>query len=88
MTFVTDIDEFGTHLCFKKNTTMTKNMSKTDGFIRIVVALVIGVLWYTGTIHGILMTILSIVAIIFIVTGFINFCPLYAVFKIRTRGKS
>ncbi len=67
---------------------MTKNMSKTDGVIRIMVALIIVALWYMGIIGGILLTILSILAVIFIITGFINFCPLYAAFKIRTRGKS
>ena len=64
---------------------MVKNMSRTDGIIRIIVALVIVALWYTGMIGGLLLTILAIVAGIFIVTGFINFCPLYAVLKIRTR---
>ena len=67
---------------------MTKNMSKTDGIIRIIVALAIVALWYTGIISGLLLTILGIVAVIFLLTGFINFCPLYAVFKIRTRKSS
>lgn len=60
-------------------------MSKSDGIIRLVVALAIVVLWYLGIVGGLLLTILSIVAIIFIVTGFINFCPLYAALGIRTR---
>ncbi|NQZ77390.1 MAG: DUF2892 domain-containing protein [Ekhidna sp.] len=64
---------------------MTKNMSKTDGIVRIIVALAIAVLWYTGAVGGTLLTVLGIVAVIFIVTGFINFCPLYAVLRIRTR---
>ena len=69
-------------------TTMTKNMSKTDGIIRIIVALAIAVLWYAGIVSGVLLTILGIVAVIFIITGFINFCPLYTVLGIRTRRKS
>lgn len=67
---------------------MNKNMSKTDGIIRIIVAVTIGVLWYTGTVSGTLLIILGVVAAIFIVTGFINFCPLYSVFGFRTRKKS
>ncbi|MEL7003566.1 MAG: DUF2892 domain-containing protein [Bacteroidota bacterium] len=67
---------------------MTKNMSKADGIIRIIVALVIATLWYTGTVSGILLIILGVVGAIFIITGFINFCPLYAVLGIRTRPKS
>lgn len=64
---------------------MTKNMSKTDGTIRIIVALTILALWYFGLVSGVLLTVLAIVAGIFIVTGFINFCPLYAALRIRTR---
>ena len=63
---------------------MIKNMSKTDGIIRIIVALVIAGLGYFNIIGGIWLIILGIVAVIFIATGFISFCPLYAMFKIRT----
>jgi uncharacterized membrane protein YkgB len=64
---------------------MEKNMSKTDGIIRLIVAVAIIALWYFGVVGGILLTVLSIVAVIFIITGFINFCPLYAALGIRTR---
>ncbi len=62
-------------------------MSKTDGVIRIVVALTIVALWYFQVVSGTLLGVLGIVAAIFIVTGFINYCPLYSVFRIRTRKK-
>lgn len=64
---------------------MKKNMSKADGIIRLIVAVTIIALWYFNVIGGLWLTILSIVAVIFIVTGFINFCPLYSVLGIRTR---
>ncbi len=64
---------------------MKKNMSKADGIIRLIIAVTIIALWYFGVIGGVLLTILSIVAVIFIVTGFVNFCPLYAALRIRTR---
>ncbi|MDW3195520.1 MAG: DUF2892 domain-containing protein [Cytophagales bacterium] len=64
---------------------MKKNMSKTDGIIRLIVAAAIIALWYFGVVGGVLLTVLSIVAVIFIITGFINFCPLYAALRIRTR---
>lgn len=60
-------------------------MSKTDGIVRLIVAVAIIALWYLGVVGGVLLTILSIVAIIFIITGFMNFCPLYAALGIRTR---
>ncbi|MFY0598168.1 MAG: DUF2892 domain-containing protein [Cyclobacteriaceae bacterium] len=66
---------------------MVKNMSKSDGVIRIIIALIIAALWYFNVISGTLLIILGIVAVIFIATGFINFCPLYAAFRIRTRRK-
>jgi len=62
-------------------------MSKTDGIIRIIVALVIGALWYFNVVSGALLIILGVVAAIFIVTGFINFCPLYGILGIRTKPK-
>ena len=65
---------------------MIKNMSRTDGIIRIIIALTIAALWYFNVIGGILLIVLGIVAAIFTVTGFINFCPLYAIFKIKTRS--
>lgn len=63
---------------------MTKNMSKTDGIIRIILAISIIALWYFNVIGGVLLITLAVVAAIFIITGFINFCPLYAVLRIRT----
>ena len=68
--------------------TMVKNMSASDAIIRIVVAVIIAILAYTGVISGTLMYILIGVAVIFTITGFLNFCPLYAVFGIRTRKKT
>lgn len=62
---------------------MKKNMSKTDGLIRLIIAILI--LWYFQVISGTWLIILSLVGVIFFVTGTINFCPLYAAFKLRTR---
>ena len=67
---------------------MKNNMSKTDGILRIIIAIVIAGLWYFNVIGGTLLIILGVVAAIFIITGFINFCPLYAVLGIGTKSKS
>ena len=63
-------------------------MSKTDGIIRIIVAAVILTLWIAGILTGVWLVALAIVAGIFVITGFINFCPLYAALRIRTRPKT
>ncbi len=66
---------------------MNKNMSKTDGIVRIVIALVIAGLWYFNVVSGTLLIVLGVVAAIFVITGFINFCPLYSVLGIKTKAK-
>ena len=67
---------------------MKKNMGSTDKIIRILIALVIGVLCYTETISGTTAIVLGAFAIIFLITSFISFCPLYLPFGINTSKKS
>ena len=64
---------------------MKKNMSTADRVIRILVAVAIAVLYFTGMISGTLALILLIVAGVFILTSFVSFCPLYSVLGISTR---
>ncbi len=66
---------------------MTKNMGTADRVIRTIAALVIGVLLLNETISGTLGIILGLLAIIFLATGAIGFCPLYLPFKISTFKK-
>lgn len=66
---------------------MKKNVSTTDRIIRILAAVLIIALYAMGSISGTLAIILLVVAGIFIVTGFISFCPLYAIFGLSTRKK-
>jgi len=66
---------------------MKKNMGTIDKVIRILVALVIAVLFFTKVIIGVLGIVLLVVAVVFVLTSFISFCPLYWPFGIRTNGK-
>lgn len=63
---------------------MKKNMGNADKTIRILIAVIIGVLYYTGTISGTLGIVLLVLAGVFVLTSFISFCPLYAPFGIST----
>ncbi len=63
---------------------MTKNMGNTDKLIRLVFAVVIGVLFYTGIISGTLAIILSVFAVVFVITSLLGFCPLYTLVGIST----
>lgn len=63
-------------------------MRLTDKVIRGIIAAVIALLYFTNSISGILALILSAFAVIFLITSFISFCPLYASFAISTRGRN
>jgi hypothetical protein len=60
-------------------------MGGVDRAIRFIVALVIGFLWYNGTISGVLATILGILALVFLGTSLIGWCPLYTLFGLSTK---
>ena len=66
---------------------MKKNMGLIDRIIRIVVAAVIVVLYFTGQITGTALIILGIIALAFIVTSIIGFCPTYHLLSISTLKK-
>jgi Na+(H+)/acetate symporter ActP len=66
---------------------MKKNMGSIDRIIRIILAVLVAVLYFTGNISGAAAVILGILAIIFILTSFIGFCPLYLPFGIKTFRK-
>lgn len=66
---------------------MKKNMGATDKTIRILIAIVIVVLYFTNIISGTLAIVLGIIAIVFTLTSFISFCPLYKPFRINTCKK-
>ncbi len=63
---------------------MKKNMGSADRIIRLIIAAIIGVLYFTGTISGTLGIILLVLAGVFVLTSFISYCPLYAPFGISS----
>lgn len=67
---------------------MKKNMGAIDRGIRILIAVVIAVLYFTVQISGLAAIILGILAIVFLATSFMGFCPLYLPLKISTIKKS
>ena len=63
---------------------MKKNMGKTDKGIRVIIAVIIALLYYFNIIEGAIAYVLMALAMIFLITSFINFCPLYVPFGIST----
>lgn len=59
-------------------------MSSTDQIIRIILALVFGTLYFTGTVGGTLGVILLVLGAVFILTSLVRFCPLYALVGLST----
>lgn len=63
---------------------MKKNMGLADRVIRILVAVVIAVLYFTNVISGTLGIALLIVGGVFLLTSFVSVCPLYLPFGLST----
>jgi len=66
---------------------MKKNMGTADRTVRILVALAIGYLYFSGRVGGTLGIILLIVAVVFLLTSLVGSCPGYIPLKFSTRGK-
>jgi hypothetical protein len=64
---------------------MKKNMGTMDRVIRSLVAIGIGVLYFTGRISGTLAIGLGALAVIFLLTSFVAWCPLYIPLRISSR---
>lgn len=67
---------------------MKKNMGTIDKVIRILVAVVIAILFFTNVIAGILGIVLLVLALVFVLTSLVSFCPLYWPFGINTGAKN
>lgn len=66
---------------------MKANMGTADKVIRILIAVVIAALYFMGTITGTLAIVLMVLAVVFVATSFLSFCPLYLPFGISTKKK-
>ncbi len=67
---------------------MKKNMGLIDRTVRTLLAVIIAILYFTNQITGAAAIILGLFAVIFLVTSFMSFCPLYLPFKLSTLKKS
>ncbi|MFH0893800.1 MAG: DUF2892 domain-containing protein [Bacteroidota bacterium] len=66
---------------------MKMNMGMTDKIIRILIAVVVAILYFTNQIPGTLGIILMILSGVFVLTSLISFCPLYMPLGIKTCKK-
>jgi Protein of unknown function (DUF2892) len=63
---------------------MKKNMSNADRIIRLLLAAVIAVLYFTNVISGTFGIVLLVVAGVFVLTSLLSSCPLYSLIGFNT----
>ncbi|HMR38971.1 MAG TPA: DUF2892 domain-containing protein [Ignavibacteria bacterium] len=66
---------------------MKTNIGKIDKVIRIFFAIIISGLYLEGQISGFGAVLLVLIAVLFFITGFFSFCPLYYLLGISTEKK-
>jgi hypothetical protein len=63
---------------------MKRKMGNTDRIVRIVLAAIVAVLYFTHVITGTLGIVLLVVAGVFVLTSLVSFCPLYTLIGVKT----
>lgn len=66
---------------------MTVNMSTSDRIVRLAAVALVVALYATDTIGGVLALVLGSIALIFLLTSIVSFCPLYAVLGVSTKSR-
>ncbi len=63
---------------------MKTNMGTFDRILRVILAIVVAVLIYMGTLSGTAAIVLGIIAGVFLITGLVGTCGLYTLVGINT----
>ncbi|MCB0699259.1 MAG: DUF2892 domain-containing protein [Chitinophagales bacterium] len=63
---------------------MKKNVGSADRVIRVLLAIVFAVLYFTQTVTGTLGLVLLVLGGIFLVTSLMGFCPIYRIVGMST----
>lgn len=66
---------------------MKSNMGSADRGIRAAIAVLIGGLYFTGMINGIVAVFLTVVAVVFILTSAVGTCPAYVPLGLSTKKR-
>ena len=67
---------------------MKVNMGMLDRGFRVGLAILAGLLYWTGTLDGVVGIVAIAFASIFLLTSLVGFCPLYLPLKISTKKES
>jgi len=66
---------------------MKKNVGTTDKVIRILIAVIVVVLFFTHVISGALGIILLVLAAVLVATSLVSFCPIWLALGLNTHKK-
>jgi hypothetical protein len=66
---------------------MKKNVGTIDRVIRILVAVVVVILYFTNVISGTLGIVLLALSAVFVITSLLSFCPIWMALGLSTRKK-
>jgi uncharacterized membrane protein len=67
---------------------MKGNMGTIDRILRTIIAVVLGILYFTKILSGTVGVILLVIAIIFLLTSLVGYCPLYSIIGVSTKRKA
>jgi hypothetical protein len=67
---------------------MKKNVGSADKIVRILLAILFAVLIFTNAVSGWLVIVLGILAVVFLLTALVNFCPIWFALKVSTTKKT
>lgn len=63
---------------------MKQNMGSTDKAIRLILAALFAVLFFTNVVTGVFGYVLLALGAVFVLTSLVGFCPLYAIVGLNT----
>ncbi len=64
---------------------MKMNMGVVDRIVRLIIVVIIAAAYYAKMLSGVWAIVLGIVAVAFLITGLVGWCPLYAPFGLSTK---
>lgn len=66
---------------------MKKNLGKADRIIRILLAVVLAYLYFGGLVTGTWGVVMVVLGVVFVFTGIVSFCPIYALLGLHSNAK-
>jgi len=63
-----------------------KNVGTIDRIVRLVLAVILATLYFTGTVSGTLGIVFLVLGVVFALTAAVSICPLYLPFGLSSRS--